>query len=243
MRIEEEKMDQMLLLNDQEVMMPIDLQMMMMPVDMAIAVPDMTLLVDGWDVEMLNTAKNAPNFTEAEKEVIFRMNQARTNPNLFKTQFVEPMLARFQGNIYVMPDGTRFQTNEGPAAVQECIRFLQNAQAVPPLQPSQVLHQSATAHAQDSSRTGIVGHDSSDGTSFENRLRSYSRANNIGENISYGLSNPLDIVVGLMVDDGVSSRGHRENIMRSTFTHAGVGIATHPTYRSLCVIDYGDSDQ
>ncbi len=213
----------------------------MMPMDMMIV--DMQQLVDGWNVEMLNTAKNEPNFTDAEKEVIFRMNQARTNPSLFVTQFLEPMLARYSGNTYTDLSGNRWQTNEGPAAVQECINALRNASPLNALYPSQPLSRAAKAHARDSAMTGIVGHDSSDGTRFVNRLQAYTNASSFGENISYGISAPLEIVMGLLVDDGVSSRGHRENIMSPSFTHCGVGIDTHPTYRSICVIDYANSNQ
>jgi uncharacterized protein YkwD len=207
-------------------------------------VVDMQTLTDGWDLTILDTARNEPNFTEDEKDLIFRMNQVRTNPSLFNTQFIEPMLGRFEGNLYTSLNGDRYQTNEGISAVQECIRYLQNAVPVPPLKPSQVLHQSAQAHARDSSMTGIVGHDSSNGTSFVDRLRSYLQGNaTFGENISYGLTDPLEIVMLLMVDDGVPSRGHRENIMSGDFLYVGVACDTHPTYRSLCVFDFANVAQ
>lgn len=41
-----------------------------------------------------------------------------------------------------------------------------------------------------------------------------------------------------MVDDGVSSRGHRNNIFNPKFNLAGIGIASHRTYGICTVIDY-----
>jgi uncharacterized protein YkwD len=207
-------------------------------------VMDMQILIDGWDITALDTARNEPNFTQNEKDLIFHINQVRTNPRLFSTQFIEPISSRFQDNVYTSSNGDRYQTAEGIFAVQDCIRYLQSAVAVPPLKPSQALHQSAQAHARDSSMTGIVGHDSSNGTSFTDRLRSYLQVNaTFSESISYGLTDPLEIVMIMMVDDGLPNRENRDNMRFGGFSYVGVACDTHPTYRSLCVFDFANVAQ
>jgi len=60
----------------------------------------------------------------------------------------------------------------------------------------------------------------------------------IGENISYGSTGGQDIVFALIVDDGVSSRGHRKNIFNPKFLLMGSGTSTHKGYRTMTVIDY-----
>ena len=43
----------------------------------------------------------------------------------------------------------------------------------------------------------------------------------------------------LQLDDGVSSRGHRKNILNAQFDVTGVGYTKkHKTYGSVCVITY-----
>ena len=58
------------------------------------------------------------------------------------------------------------------------------------------------------------------------------------ENISYGSATGREIVLQLLIDDGVSSRGHRAAIMNGSYTQTGAGYATHPRYRASCTITY-----
>jgi uncharacterized protein YkwD len=41
----------------------------------------------------------------------------------------------------------------------------------------------------------------------------------------------------LFVDDGVTSRGHRDNIV-GEFGETGAGVCDHTGYRHMCVIAY-----
>lgn len=59
-----------------------------------------------------------------------------------------------------------------------------------------------------------------------------------GENISYGVNTARGIVIQLLVDDGVSSLGHRKNMLSTTFDSAGVAYGEHKYYRCMCVIDF-----
>src|ERR1700740_1162100 len=74
--------------------------------------------------------------------VIREMNLARQNPALYAT-FVQELRSRMNGDVLVLPGKTRIRTKEGTAAIDEAIRFLQNAQPLPPLTVSRGMSRAA----------------------------------------------------------------------------------------------------
>jgi hypothetical protein len=61
----------------------------------------------------------------------------------------------------------------------------------------------------------------------------------IGENIAYGNIDAETIIIQFFVDDGVSTRGHRTNLMKDTFAFMGSSSGPHGTYGHMTTIDYG----
>ncbi|HVN71097.1 MAG TPA: CAP domain-containing protein [Desulfomonilia bacterium] len=59
-----------------------------------------------------------------------------------------------------------------------------------------------------------------------------------GENIDYGNAQARSIVTSFLIDDGVPSRGHRENLPDPAFNFVGVAVGLQPAYRAMCVLDF-----
>jgi uncharacterized protein YkwD len=87
-----------------------------------------------------------------------------------------------------------------------------------------------------------MGHDSSDGSKLADRLKKWGSVEGwYGENISYGKDNALDVILALMIDDNVPSRGHRTNIMNPNFKVCGVFTGQHKTWQTAAVMDFAGS--
>lgn len=92
-----------------------------------------------------------------------------------------------------------------------------------PLYYSRELNEAAVYHSEDMEESGEFSHDSSDGTSFGERVaRYYTETGTIGENIAFGYGSGYNSVfVGWMC----SESGHRANIMGSSYTELGTGVS------------------
>lgn len=182
--------------------------------------------------------------TNVEKDVVLEMNKVRSNPQKYAELYIKPRLQYFNGNRYSEPGQKTLTTQEGAVAVQECIDELSNTKGITPLMPEKGLYLAAKDHASDQANTGATGHDGSDGSKFTDRLARYcekGKGASAGENISYGKSEAREIVLQFLIDDGVSSRGHRQNIMNGTYKQIGVATGTHKTYGALCVVDFANN--
>ena len=174
-------------------------------------------------------------------QILNELNLARTEPARY-AQFLKERRVYYKGNIYGTGEGMTFTTDEGVRAVDEAIAFLEKAKPVEPLMLSGRLSEAAMALVRSSGPTGNTGHNSAGGMTFDKRVAMYGMWKMcIGEDISYGPTVPREIVVQLIIDDGVKSRGHRTNIFNSDYKVAGIACGAHKDYGYMCVIDFAGS--
>lgn len=185
---------------------------------------------------VLGTA--APDFARLEAEVVEEFNRFRAAPARYAVH-LEATLPQYQGMARVMPDGVEIMTAEGPAAVTEAVRDLQKLKPLALSTRSPELDAAARDHARDQSRTGATGHDGSDGSTAGVRIARYGEwSGTLGEVISYGRYTGREVLISLLVDDGVRGRGHRAILTVTMLRRIGVGCAAHPTYGTVCVLDH-----
>ena len=187
----------------------------------------------------LDTGRNADYLSEIEKDVILEVNKARTDPSAYAEEYLVPMREFFNGMLYQEPGGPIYRTNEGVRALDECIRVMTALPSLAPLESSAGLSRAAKDHVEDTGPRGMTGHTGSDRSNLNDRISRYAVwGSYIGENISYGKAGARGIVIQLLVDDGVSSRGHRDNLLKESFRYIGVSVGPHTTWNQLCVMDF-----
>jgi uncharacterized protein YkwD len=194
---------------------------------------------DGWDIQRLDTARNAGYLSRLEKDLILELNKVRSDPKKYADLYILPRTRYFKGNNYSLAAGRSIATVEGARAVEECHAALSAMESVPLLYPREGLSRAAGDHAADQGEAGTTGHTGNDGSSFETRIQRYGRWSGVtAENICYGSSTGRDIVCQLLIDDGVASRGHRLNNMNRAYAYVGVAVRPHRRYETVCVMDF-----
>ncbi len=182
-----------------------------------------------WDAEVFdraNTAKDVSYLSDDEKSVICLCNLARLNGTLFANTYLRDYVA---------------EKSLKSEYVHTLIKDLQNVRNLPMLIPDLGLCTAAANHASDIGRTGRTGHKSSDGKDLVKRFEKYFAKGTVSENCSYGKAAPLDIVMQLLIDDGVESLGHRNVMLSEQYGAVGVSIAKHTVFNYNCVLDFYDS--
>lgn len=190
------------------------------------------------DLSFNDTVGNLDFLSDLEIQIAKELNLARTNPKLYAVYLIE-YKKYFNGKFLQLPNKPTLITSEGTRAVDEAINALVSYTPIQPLLISKGLSLAAKDHVKDMGPKGSVGHTGSDGSSPFVRMNRYGTWDvTAGENIDYGDDDARYIVIHLIVDDGVSSRGHRKNIFNKNFNIVGVSCGFHKIYGYMCVIDF-----
>lgn len=157
-----------------------------------------------------NTAKDVKGLTQVEKDAILYLNLARMYPKVFARFELEKHPSYWKGSEY-------------------CKSLLQKLLTMKPEKPiryDQNLHEMAKCWAVESGTKGLTGHDRQD------CVAGYS-----AECCSYGMPTGKDIVIQLLIDNGVKSLGHRV-ICLGSYTQIGISVHTHTEWGTCAVLDF-----
>lgn len=178
--------------------------------------------------------------TEAERLVVAEMSRARLHPKEY-ARGLRPLAGHFEGTLWRLPEHIPIRPEEGPAALEELIAFLERSPSIGPLRWNEGLGRAARTLVLEQGPTGRTGHVGPTGSTLQTRtLRHGLYQSTVGEVISYGSEEARWIVLQLLIDDGVPSRAHRKAIFNPGFHVAGAAIGPHSEYGEMAVVDLAD---
>jgi hypothetical protein len=167
------------------------------------------------------TALNARYLTRTERDIIHVLNLMRIDPPGFAEKVVKSY-----------PDQAGDPEMRRSSYYKSLLRDLAAASPLPPLKPDEALFNYARCHATRSGLTGYVGHKRSNPCEENTKYG--------GECCQYGMEDALGVVMELLIDQNIPDLGHRK-ILMTGFTHIGVAMRQHKTYRVNTVLDLGSS--
>lgn len=188
---------------------------------------------------LLQTVENAEYLSPIEKEIVEEINLFRSNPAKYAENFIAPLSVYYENKVLHYPGDKSIMTQEGVSALHECVKVLKQASPLPLMLASKGLSLAAKDHQKDQAKTGKTGHTGSDRSGMKERIERYGEWQvRIAENIAYGNSTARQVLIFLLIDDGVRSRGHRTNLLHPVYKTVGVAFGEHPIYQSMCVMDF-----
>lgn len=151
------------------------------------------------------SGKEAIEYMSAdERKMLDEINMLRANPSGY-IPYIEDYIRDMQefGEL-----GNSIET------AKELIGHLRNTPELNPLSPMECLYRVAQKHANDQKPTGDINHQGTDGSWPWDRITNSCEGIQDGnENIVAGPEDVRKLVIILLVDDGIPSRGHRGNLL------------------------------
>lgn len=186
-----------------------------------------------------------------ELNVLKELNVARRRPKVYIKE-LKKIRSQYHGNELVLEDGTTVVTKESVIPVDEALRELQdlsstrNSLRLRKLKLDKVMCLAARDHVEDIGPLGLVGHEGSHKSQKDplQRLSRYGKVRKrCGENVCFGPNTARNIVMDLIVDDGVVDRSHRRLIFDRQYKAVGVSFGPHARYEHMCVIEFAEDFQ
>jgi len=179
-----------------------------------------------------------------EEEVLESLSFIRENPDKV-ILLLEKKKKYFRGKDYILGPGRVLVTEEGVAAVDDAINFLKTQQPLPHISTvsDPGLSLACADHVHDNGQTGSLKHIGSDGSKPHHRIGRYGKWRELcGECLWFGsCQSGLEMMLDLIIDDGVPDRGHRKCIFTPSYTVVGVKLGPHVTMEMMLALDFSNA--
>ena len=177
------------------------------------------------------------NFNSIQISLYRELNKLRQDPRSYIPYIEAQMKLIKNNNILKKNDSNlQIQTIEGKSAYEEAILFLEEQEPVEPLTKEIKLSYAAQDLVKDIGERGVVSHQDKNGLYTSERIEKYCEwdfcANEV---IEVSSKNPQDILVSLLVDDGLRDRPDRRALFQNIYNYVGIACGSHIEYEIVTV--------
>lgn len=170
--------------------------------------------------------------------VFQEINAVRQDPKSL-IPFVRAARTHFRDLEYRNPANEFFVlTKEGVKAIDDALAFLEKAPSRPALARNPQIDRAAGMLADQIGREGLVAHGEGDFELIARIKASVGQVGNLAENLSFGWKDPREVVMQMIVDDGLPTRGHRQSLFSGEFAQVGVASGPHKLYNHVTVVNF-----
>ncbi len=163
----------------------------------------------------LNTAKNEKYMTEVEAKMIAEINFVRAYPKVYATIILHYLSEKSKSSFGL--DKKEYD------AGMELVAELNAMEPMPILTPKECVYNAAKKHGKDCEKRGFFAHEGSDGSQPWDRITAQCPDLGMGNENGVGSSNTgvREGVIALLIDQGISTRGHRHNMLNKNWKYVG----------------------
>ena len=178
------------------------------------------------------------NFNLIQTMLYKELNKLRQNPKSYIPLIEAEMKALKKNNVLKKKDSSlQIQTLEGKAAYEDAIAFLQEQKEVNPLTKEIKLSYAAQDLVTDIGERGVVSHQDKDGNYMSERIEKYCEwdycANEV---IEVSSKSATDILISLLVDDGIRDKLNRRALFQNVYNYVGISCGPHTEYEIVTVL-------
>jgi len=165
------------------------------------------------DFKKIKTGANESYINSMDKEMIKEINFVRQYPKVYAS-----IIANYLSNESKSWWGLNKDEYEAGLELIEELKLMRPSQL---LYPNKCVYEAAKKHAKDCKDRGFIDHTGSDGSSPFSRISNFCEGLKGNENLVGGIKNTRTLVVELLIDSGISGRGHRYNMLNPDWKYIG----------------------
>jgi len=192
----------------------------------------------------LATEEPVVDYAKDSDDLFTELNEMRSNPAAYADKiayFLDCFHQKDESDdkylIFKPENGVHIQTIEGRANLESVLDILRSTPALPLFTRHEGMDKGANDLVEDQIKSGLTGHQSSDGSSSSDRISRYGQwFGNAGEVLVYLQPLATLRVIQLLCSDGDETRHTRTSILSPEFKVAGVASGPHPTNRNMAVV-------